>query len=215
MSEWKKEAIKQFNGWHEKKNEFFFEKRVEKISSFIPSNPDILDVGCGDGEFLERVGRLGIAVGIDIRDNMIKRHDINMIRADAENLPFKDESFDCIVCSAVIEHIQDHDKLIEEIEQMLKPEGALILTTPNPLFSLPANYLIARYREGPDENPIDLIGIERLLSGFKFKIVHSRGFLAFPMKIPLEKLLEKLFSFKIFGRTLLLNQVVVAKKGIK
>lgn len=48
----------------------------------------------------------------------------------AEQLPFNDSSFDCILCSEVLEHIKDPIAAIREIERVLNAGGNLILTVP-------------------------------------------------------------------------------------
>jgi SAM-dependent methyltransferase len=63
-------------------------------------------------------------------------------------LPFGDEVFDGIACFELLEHLGDHDGLMREIRRVLRPEGRLLLTTPNRLterfLSLPG---------GPGVNP--------------------------------------------------------------
>ena len=54
-------------------------------------------------------------------------------KADATKLPFKDNSFDTIFNSEMIEHLypQDSKKMLDEFFRVLKPGGKLIITTPN------------------------------------------------------------------------------------
>ena len=50
--------------------------------------------------------------------------------ADAKKLPFKDNTFDFIVCSEVLEHIIDYQSAISEINRILKPQGKLAVSVP-------------------------------------------------------------------------------------
>lgn len=48
---------------------------------------------------------------------------------DAHNLPFKDESFEMVACSEMLEHADSPQKVIDEIRRVLKPGGRVVLTT--------------------------------------------------------------------------------------
>jgi 2-polyprenyl-3-methyl-5-hydroxy-6-metoxy-1,4-benzoquinol methylase len=87
-----------------------------------------LDVGCRDGYWSEKLKAKGYAVtAIDIEP-----HYPGAITADA-NAPllFPDNEFDLIWCSEVIEHLRDPASTIREFKRILKPAGALVMTTPN------------------------------------------------------------------------------------
>ena len=49
-----------------------------------------------------------------------------MLRGDATRLPFPDNSFDCIITSEVLEHIQDDVAALHELSRVLKPGGRLL-----------------------------------------------------------------------------------------
>lgn len=85
----------------------------------------VLDIGCGDGWFVTAcmTGTLCNCIGVD-------PHYGNGIRASAENLPFPNNSFDCVVLWEVIEHIKP--ECYAEIERVLRPGGKIILSTPIP-----------------------------------------------------------------------------------
>ncbi|WP_066221334.1 class I SAM-dependent methyltransferase [Formosa haliotis] len=55
------------------------------------------------------------------------------VKADICNLPFKDNSFDVILCNHVLEHIPDDTKAMQELYRILKPEGMGILQIPQDL----------------------------------------------------------------------------------
>lgn len=64
---------------------------------------------------------------------------VEFINATVPPLPFKDESFDCVVSFQVIEHIEDDRRLISEIYRVLRKGGRFIVTTPNRPMSLTRN----------------------------------------------------------------------------
>ena len=54
-----------------------------------------------------------------------------VVRGSCDQLPFGDESFEAVICSEVIEHIQDDSPVLEEIWRVLRPGGIVILGTPD------------------------------------------------------------------------------------
>ena len=54
-----------------------------------------------------------------------------VVQGDGTILPFGDNTFDWVVCSEVLEHVPEREKMISEFARVLKPNGILILTTPN------------------------------------------------------------------------------------
>ena len=214
---WKKAAIEQFNQWSEKKSKHLFIKRIEAIIPFVPINSKVLDIGCGDAEMLECISKVknpACAVGMDIREKMIKHDTINILRGDAENLPLKTQSFDCVTATAVIEHLPNPITALIEFKRVLKQGGVLIITTPNPIYSRAtdvASYFKLKYKEGL-ETPISLSWLEMALKDMNFDVIYSRGFLISPINIPFIGALEKLVS-KTFLHKFLLNQIIVCKES--
>lgn len=93
----------------------------------------ILDVGCGSGFFMLMFG--GRLVGLDDAENVevcrrrgLQAYPVNIER---DRFPFKDETFDFTVCLEVLEHLENPKKLLGEIFRVLKPNGYLLISTPN------------------------------------------------------------------------------------
>ncbi len=99
-----------------------------------------LDAGCGIGNnlytllnFFNNITACDISKeSIDYTKNRFKKSTINFIQTDIENLPFKDNYFDVVVCTEVIEHVNDPTKTSDELLRVLKKDdGYLILSAPN------------------------------------------------------------------------------------
>jgi 2-polyprenyl-3-methyl-5-hydroxy-6-metoxy-1,4-benzoquinol methylase len=99
----------------------------------------LLDVGCGDGMLMARVAPIMTSVaGLDSETNAIrwakeklsKFPNCEALLTTSYELPFVDRSFDVVVSGDVIEHLKDPAYHLREICRVLKPEGALVLTTP-------------------------------------------------------------------------------------
>ncbi len=105
----------------------------------IPSNGKVLDVGCGNGLISRSLGKFGFFVhGIDVSEKAIdtakKLNLLDNVKFDvlsAEELRASSEKYDAVICSEVLEHLQDPTALVSVLYQLLKEEGKLIVTVPN------------------------------------------------------------------------------------
>ena len=103
----------------------------------LPYKPDhrLLDVGCGTGEFLERMIHLGWqAEGIDTNPHVIeicKGRGLPAQVGALEEQNYPDDRYYAITLRHVLEHVPDPIKLLEECRRILKPGGRLAVLTPN------------------------------------------------------------------------------------
>lgn len=99
---------------------------------------NILDVGCGSGEYLDIAKIYSCQYfGIDFSEKMVeaaieKSHktkltNINLCCANAENLPYRDRYFDVVLGIGLIEYFKNPMLMIEELKRVLKPRGILIM----------------------------------------------------------------------------------------
>jgi SAM-dependent methyltransferase len=156
---------------------------IDSFSSFRKTNK-ILDVGCGDGLFLE----LALAKGWEVYGTEFdllavetcEKKGINMSYGVLDTAQYQSESFDMIVYTEVLEHIQNQYDEIGKFHALLRPGGGVYLTTPN--FDSLSRYLL-----GPSWNVIgypehlayfDKHSLISLFSSFGFKIssFQSTGF---------------------------------------
>jgi 2-polyprenyl-3-methyl-5-hydroxy-6-metoxy-1,4-benzoquinol methylase len=99
----------------------------------MAENPStLLDVGCGRGEFLERLPLPIRRCGIDSLAPEEIPSGIEYRQGDiGGGLPWGDGEFDAIFAGEVIEHLLDTAAFLAECRRVLRPNGLLILTTPN------------------------------------------------------------------------------------
>jgi SAM-dependent methyltransferase len=118
-------------------------KLPKNITEIISSSKKVLDLGCGSGWLSSYVSDKDKYVGLSCSSVEMKHlRSIGLkgvLHSLEEPLPFKDNSFDCIFASHVIEHftIREVEAIMKEIKRILKPSGVLILATPtdyNPFF---------------------------------------------------------------------------------
>ena len=109
-----------------------------KLDEFIKKYANrgkTLDIGCGGSPYKKYFPN---RVSIDIE----KKESVDIV-ADAHNLDmFEDETFDCIICTEVLEHLHTPQIAIDEMRRVLKNNGQLILTTRFlfPLHDTPNDY---------------------------------------------------------------------------
>lgn len=107
-------------------------KRYQIILRFTPKDRYTVDVGCGSSRIM---AALPDAIGVDLRHDklvFLKRTNRPLLQADGCALPFPDNCFECAVCSQVIEHIpEEGGRLLDELTRILKPEGILVIGTPD------------------------------------------------------------------------------------
>jgi len=101
------------------------------------SGKDILEIGCGEGSFLEILKNSGNKVfGVDISESGIEKtraKEIFSERLDIsrQDIPRPSDSFDIVVMLEAIEHIEDPMHCIKEIKRVLKNNGVLLISIPN------------------------------------------------------------------------------------
>ncbi len=95
----------------------------------------LLDVGCGDGEFVRAAGDRGWnAEGVDFDPGSVefaRGRGLNVHLGSLVSQDFEAEQFDAIVMNHVVEHLSDPIAVLQECHRILKPGGRLILATPN------------------------------------------------------------------------------------
>lgn len=103
----------------------------------------VLDIACGEGYGSNLLASEAASVtGADVSSEAVdhaqatyKNNKLKFVTADGANLPFADGSFDMVVSFETIEHLTEQEKMIAEIKRVLKPDGLLVVSTPNKSFN--------------------------------------------------------------------------------
>ena len=94
----------------------------------------MLDVGCGNGKFLNSMRSFGWSVeGVEFSDAGVKAarlSDLKVHHGDLASANFADNSFDLITARHVIEHIPEPHPFMAELVRVLRPGGRLVIETP-------------------------------------------------------------------------------------
>jgi len=131
-------TIQWFNELSLKRYKLYYEYIYEDCEFFDHKNEEVLEVGCGVGTDLVEYARNGsIVSGVDLGEDQVNLTKLNfelrnlsykeIQRADAENLPFENESFDLVFSFGVLHHTSNTQKAIDEVHRVLKPDGQAII----------------------------------------------------------------------------------------
>jgi ubiquinone/menaquinone biosynthesis C-methylase UbiE len=190
-------------------HDHWFHLITNSISIYC-NEKNVLDLGCGTGVVSKEIKKYtDDLTAVDNSDAMVKFfktriNTINVFRADAHNLPFKNHTFDVVVTIGLFEYV-DQKRVSEEIARVLKPSGYWIFMSPNkysPIFiitKLITKILKKRY----DRNEPSKKEMINLFRKNKFKIIEFRmddgliwlpNFLDKHIGIKIYKNIEKIFK---------------------
>ena len=167
--------------------------KFERIQTHIEFGPGlrILDVGCAAGSFLGTLpGPFSEAVGIDISPTQIayaeRKYGSEKIRfkaINARSLELGVGTFDVIVVSEVIEHIsyEESVELIARLKKLLRPQGRILLTTPNyrslwPVVEFIINRILPVNYEHQHINRLDRSRFRQLVERSGLQVVKEETF---------------------------------------
>ena len=108
-----------------------------------------LDVGCGAGQVVKLAQQLGWqAMGLEMDPlavKMARKNGLEILQGRTELLLDFEDTFDCIMCSHVLEHVHQPQELLVQLKNALKPGGMLLMILPNSLSAL-RQYFGAHWR---------------------------------------------------------------------
>lgn len=167
----------------------------------------VLEVGCGLGGFCIELAEKGAnAVGLDISRSAIRKakdltkhrnvqNNIQFLVGDAQFLPFKDQSYEIVVCSETLEHVEDYEQALNEIVRTMRHLGHTCITVPNLLSSMFPVYTIMlaigqpqyarRFLNVEKEHIFHYFKVKKLFTREDLKVIkiQSTDFLYLPPRI--------------------------------
>ena len=158
----------------------------------------LLDVGCGTGAHTAILPEHGWdAVGVDISEDQLRlarERGLEVVRADAADLPFEDATFDAVVSMWTHTDVEDFTALVREVARVLRPSGPFVYVGAHPCFVGPHSRFISaegvpelhpgywrtgRYDKGPAISPHGLrakVGAAHLPLGLFVRSFLDGGF---------------------------------------
>ncbi len=206
--------------YSEVSNQYTIKRRYQSVASF--SKGKLLDVGGASGLLLTFLKANVHPIVLDISYNMClevkHNYSANVICADAEKIPFSDNSFDTVVSLEMIYYLNDLSDFIMEVERILRPNGVFILSFYNSKlnFFVTLRSFFRKIKLGnmffDDGNPkfTKLEELHKHLEGTLIEISDINNVLFLPFKRFdwLNRFLEKTF----LNRYALFNIVIIRKK---
>jgi len=112
---------------------------ADALKANLPEGAEVLDVGCGNGVISRYLGEKGFTVrGVDVSAKAIERArslntfpNVRFEVVSAEQLVADGTRYHAVVCSEVLEHLNDPGKLLKVLYQILHEDGVLVVTVPN------------------------------------------------------------------------------------
>lgn len=110
---------------------------TKRIKQFIKNNDEVLDFGCGTGDYLLEMVKYQVKLnGVDLSDYAINQAKLRLkdkavdLRVGSIDDFEPDKKYDFILVSEVLEHIQDDQAALEKIAGWLNPQGRIIISVP-------------------------------------------------------------------------------------
>lgn len=161
-------------------------KRYQIVMGMIEKGKKVLDIGSGSSKIIQNLQN---ATALDISKAKLRflknNYGINTVNASVSKIPFKNETFDTVIFSNVIEHLEKSvDALaLKEIRRVLKKKGVLIIATPNyglfvwPLVEFFYSRILSEGYAKEHINPYTLHGLKQRLAREGFRVLGKKEIL--------------------------------------
>ncbi len=109
-------------------------ERILDMHGVRPALKPVLDVPCGTGRLRGVLERRGMRyVGTDVSATMLAEpavtHDAALVLADAERLPFAEDSFDVVVCCRLLHHLQDEEVMESVVRELVRVSSRMVIAS--------------------------------------------------------------------------------------
>jgi len=189
---------------------------IRSIEKYYLETPNgVIDLGTADGLMLGILKKKfpgAQCVGIEYSRQLVESNiddRIIVLQGDVNYLPVPNNSFDIAVATAVIEHLPHPKRMLEEAKRVLKPDGLIILTSPDPFWEKVAS-VVGHLTDDQHCKVMNIRELGSLFNWVGYEVLEQKKFMLSPVGIPLEIPIENIVRF--FGLNFLFaNQLVVGK----
>ncbi|MBI4778997.1 class I SAM-dependent methyltransferase [Candidatus Falkowbacteria bacterium] len=184
---------------------FWFSARLKLIENllknflFATNKKLILDLGCGTGTELEKLAKYGTVSALDINQSALalaKEKKCQAILADIEKFTLPKENYDVICCFDLLEHLNEDEKVLNNICQSLKNNGYLFFTVPavKSIFSTHDLALSHRRRYNREE-----LNHKLIKTGFTVMSLGYWNSILFPLEAAV-RIIKRFLYFRLFKK---------------
>lgn len=175
-------------GWESEAGKLRWARRVGMLMSHVNAGMKVLEIGCGTGYFTKELAKTGAQItAIDISSDLlkvarqeIKCGNVTFKEENAYALSFPAESFDSVIGSSILHHLEIK-KALAEFHRVLRKKGTVFFTEPNminPQIMMQKNipFLKKMMGDSPDEVALFRWEVARMLKVAGFKNVRIQPF---------------------------------------
>ena len=205
-----------------RRKSWYYHREIERFGAFvIPPGSSVLELGSGTGELLAAL-QPSDGLGVDISPKMVEiaraRHPgLTFIEAAAETVEL-DRTFDYVVLSDLVGHLEDVWVTFRHLRQLVDPDGRVVITSYNYLWEpvLRLAEFLGQRTPLRLQNWLPLEDIENLLALADFEVVKRGRRFAIPKHIPfLSDWFNRIVAKLPIVNRLCLIQYVVARPGLR
>lgn len=209
-------------------NVYDMQRRLEIVyEELLPGDikgKKLVDIGAGTGWFSSRAHQreaevYSLDIGLELLVEVRKKVKAREIAGNTMDLPFRENSFEIVISSEVIEHTDSPEKAVHEMARILKPGGIMIVTCPNRIWLWAvhlANFLKIRPFHGHEDMP-SFNQLERFVNSAGLEIEKHIGFHPWPFQIrflqDLSRKVDHHFAETFWGR-FMINQAIRCRKPV-
>ncbi len=195
------------------------ERAIDLYSKKSESLPlRVLDLGCADGLMLLNLSKTfnieatGVELSNELHEIAIKNcTGMNILKMDLNKLEsLKGNEYDVIICTAVLEHLEDATTTINFINNLLANDGITIWTVPDPIWEKIATF-VGHLEDDVHHYVPNLDKLKDWAVKNNLEIIEAKKFMFSPIGFPFELTIEKIIR-KIRLSFLLANQLIIARK---
>jgi SAM-dependent methyltransferase len=169
---------------HDSSRSYRYAKCFRYLPHVVQHDALICDVGCGEGSGLGHLRSLGYRylMGVDVSKERLRQarsrlgHDVGLMQIETRGaLPLRDSSVDVAISAAVVEHTIDPHEHIRELARIVRPGGAVIVSSD--CYSYRVLQVLGIYRAAqPLDRALFPPTLVRYFNESGLQLVHSEGF---------------------------------------
>ncbi|OUU19471.1 MAG: hypothetical protein CBB97_19340 [Candidatus Endolissoclinum sp. TMED37] len=194
----------------------------KSIETFFGLHPEfIIDLGTAEGKMLSEINNSfpkAKCIRVEYNPDLVKLGrklfpTLEIYEGDVQDLSSYSLSkgFDVAIATAVIEHVDNPEKFIFEVNKILKVNGILIITAPDPFWENIATK-VGHFKDGQHNEVPNLQRLTKRVTNAGMDVLKAEKFMLSPVGMPAEISIERFFR-KLGLSFMMANQLLVAKKS--